>query len=249
MNLHLKRTTVHTLPAILSLSVIFSVADPLDAQVPKSLQKFVKKTPEPSALDEYIQAAHRRATETSSDNPGSLFSGPTILSDMAIDVRARNIDDVVTILVSENASAVSTGATQTSRASAANSSITNLAGILPATGKLANLANLNSTTTLNGSGTTSRTVTLTTTVTARVSDVLPNGYLVIEGHHTVMVNSENQVVTIRGVVRPADLSSTNTVTSGSVAQMELKIDGKGVVNDAIRRPNFLYRLLLGLLPF
>jgi flagellar L-ring protein precursor FlgH len=86
-------------------------------------------------------------------------------------------------------------------------------------------------------------------VTARVTDVLPNGYLVIEGHRTVLVNSENQVITIRGVVRPADLTVSNTVPSGNVAQMELKIDGKGVVNDAIRRPNFIYRLLLGLLPF
>jgi flagellar L-ring protein precursor FlgH len=50
-------------------------------------------------------------------------------------------------------------------------------------------------------------------------------------------------------VRPNDLSTANTVLSGSIAQLELKINGKGVVNDVIRRPNFLYRLLLGLLPF
>jgi flagellar L-ring protein precursor FlgH len=73
--------------------------------------------------------------------------------------------------------------------------------------------------------------------------------LVIEGRKTVLVNSENQIVTVRGVVRPADLSAINTVQSGSVGQMELKIDGRGVVNDVIHRPNFVYRLLLGLLPF
>jgi flagellar L-ring protein FlgH len=54
---------------------------------------------------------------------------------------------------------------------------------------------------------------------------------------------------LRGVVRPADLSNGNTVQSGNVAQMELNINGRGVVNDSIRRPNFLYRLLLGILPF
>jgi flagellar L-ring protein precursor FlgH len=79
--------------------------------------------------------------------------------------------------------------------------------------------------------------------------VLPNGYLVIEGSKTTLVNSENQVITVRGVVRPADLSNANTVQSGSIAQLELKINGRGVVNDAIRRPNILYRILLGLLPF
>jgi flagellar L-ring protein precursor FlgH len=63
------------------------------------------------------------------------------------------------------------------------------------------------------------------------------------------VNSENQVVVLRGVVRPVDLSTANVVASDSVGEMELQINGKGVVNDSIRRPNFLYRLLLGLLPF
>ncbi len=219
------------------------------AEVPKSLQKLLKRDQEPSALDTYIQAAHRRAASAAFESPGSLYSAPAVLADMAMDLKARNIDDVVTITVNEQASAVSTGQTKTSRASSANASISSLAGTLPAGGKLANLANTSATATLNGAGTTSRETTLTTTITARVADVLPNGYLVIEGHRTVRVNSENQIVTIRGVVRPADLSTANAVVSSSVAQMELKIDGHGVVNDAIHRPNFLYRLLLGLLPF
>jgi flagellar L-ring protein precursor FlgH len=51
------------------------------------------------------------------------------------------------------------------------------------------------------------------------------------------------------VVRPIDLDTTNSVLSARVAQMELQVNGKGIVNDAVRRPNFLYRLILGLLPF
>ena len=90
---------------------------------------------------------------------------------------------------------------------------------------------------------------MTTTLSARVVDVLPNGFLVVEGSRNVLVNSENQMVTLRGVVRPNDLSRANTVDSSAIAQMELKINGKGVVNDSIRRPNILYRILLGVLPF
>lgn len=86
-------------------------------------------------------------------------------------------------------------------------------------------------------------------MSARVTHVLPNGYLVLEGTKNVVVNSEHQVVTVRGVIRPADLTTGNVITSNQLAQMEIKIDGKGVVNDAIRRPNILYRILLGLLPF
>lgn len=201
-----------------------------------------------SALDQYVEQAHRRAA-LASTNPGSLLASPSPLADMAADLRARSVDDIVTIVVNEQASAVATGATKTARNTSANSAITSAAGVLPSTGKLANLLNTSSATSLDGSGTTSRQTTLTATLTARVVDVLPNGYLVIEGTKTVLVNSENQVITLRGVVRPADLSNGNTVQSGNVAQMELNINGRGVVNDSIRRPNFLYRLLLGILPF
>jgi flagellar L-ring protein FlgH len=216
---------------------------------PPAIKKILKKFDEPSALDQYVEQAHKRAAAAAMLSPGSLYSGEAVFANLATDDRARSIDDIVTIVVNEQASAVSTGATKTSRASSASSSLTSLAGLLPSAGKLANLANVNSATSLNGQGTTSRQTTLTTTITARVTDVLPNGYLVIEGHRTVLVNSENQIVTIRGVVRPADLTNANTVQSGSVGQMELRINGKGVVNDAIHRPNFIYRLFLGLLPF
>ena len=71
----------------------------------------------------------------------------------------------------------------------------------------------------------------------------------VEGTKDVQVNSERQVVTVRGVIRPADLTTANTILSDQIAQMEIRVNGKGVVGDAIRRPFILYRLLLGILPF
>jgi flagellar L-ring protein precursor FlgH len=213
---------------------------------PKSKQKQAPVAPSP--LDQYVQQAHQRAASVP-QSPGSLWQGPSAITDMASDVRARSIDDMVTIVVNEQASAVTTGQTKTSRASSANAGATSAAGKFSLPARLSNLVTVNSNRSLDGEGTTSRQTTLTTTLSARVVDVLPNGYLVIEGSKTLLVNSENQVITLRGVVRPADLSNGNTVQSGNVAQMELKVNGKGVVNDSIRRPNFLYRLLLGALPF
>jgi len=237
------------LTILLAGNISLSPSQTLSNVTPPAVKKLLKKFEEPSALDVFVEQAHKRAAANEAASPGSLYSGEAVWSNLAIDDRARSIDDIVTIVVNEQASAVSTGVTKTSRASSANASVTSLAGVLPAAGKLANLANANSSTSLNGQGTTSRQTTLTTTITARVTDVLPNGYLVIEGHRSVLVNSENQDVKIRGVVRPADLSAANIVQSGSIGQMELRINGKGVVNDAIHRPNFLYRLFLGLLPF
>jgi flagellar L-ring protein precursor FlgH len=179
---------------------------------------------------------------------GSLWSPASRLTDVGSDVRAVHIDDLVTIVVNEQASAVATGATQTSRASTAASTVTALGGKKSPNGAATNLLNLATSQALNGAGTTSRGATLTATLSARVTHVLPNGYLVLEGTKDLQVNSEHQIVTVRGVVRPADLSG-NAIASNQIAQMEIKIDGKGVVNDSIRRPNILYRILLGILPF
>jgi flagellar L-ring protein precursor FlgH len=210
------------------------------------------KKPQATALDQYVKDADARVTtDAAALSVGSTWSNYSVMTDLTHDPRASRVDDVVTIVVAESASAVSTGATQTSRKSSANTSVTGIPGVKSAAALaiLSNLAHMTGDTELNGAGTTSRTTTLNTELTARVLHVMPNGFLVVEGNKNIQVNSEWQVVSVRGVVRPADLTSDNTISSGRIAQLEVKLDGKGVVNDAIRRPNFLYRMLLGLLPF
>jgi flagellar L-ring protein FlgH len=180
-------------------------------------------------------------------SPGSLYSASGRLADSARDVRASEVNDIVTIVVNEAASAVVSGTSNTSRKSSVNASITGAYGIT--TPKLTNLLGATNDTELSGSGTTSRNLALSTTLSARVIEVQSNGNLVIEGTKDIGVNSDKQSITVRGIVRPADLSSANMVNSVQVSDLQIKVTGKGVVGDAIRRPNFLYRFLLGLLPF
>ena len=182
-------------------------------------------------------------------SPGSLYAPSGSLADAGRDLRAGSRDDVVTIIVNESTNAVASGVTNTARTSTAKSGIAGLAGTLPATSALTNLLTSSNAQTLQGTGQTTRVSTLTTTVSARVVDVLANGTLVVEGTKNLSVNSEHQTVVVRGLVRPADLTTANTVLSTQVGNLEIRVDGKGVVNDAIKRPFFLYRLLLGLLPF
>ena len=210
-----------------------------------------KKPPaNPSApLDRYVSDAEARSAAAATLTPGSIWLAGSRLADGARDVRASQVDDLLTIVVSEQASAVTTGVTKTQRTTSAKSSVTSLAGVKSATGALANLVNASGDQQLAGQGTTSRTTTLSTTLTARITHVLPGGALVVEASKDIQVNSEHQLITVRGVVRPADIDATNSVPSNRLGQLEVHIDGKGVVNDAIRRPFFLYRLLLGLLPF
>jgi len=229
----------------LSLTVaVLILAAPLQATSKKP-----KKQAEPSALDKYLQDALKQPVAPVQPSAGSLFSSASRLTDLGSDVRAAQVDDLVTIVVNESASAVATGATKTARSSAASSKISSLVGPKSAGGALQNLLNLTGTQTLDGSGSTSRGATITATLSARVTHVLPNGYLVLEGTKDVLVNSEHQQVTVRGVIRPSDLTAGNIIASNQIAQMEIRIDGKGVINDAVRRPFFLWRILLGLLPF
>jgi flagellar L-ring protein precursor FlgH len=204
--------------------------------------------PKPS-LEQYVLEVNRRSHQSASASPGSLFTTGGRLADGFRDVRASQALDLVTVIVSDKASAVSTGVTSTSRKSSVNASVTSLFGPKTATSALSNLANATNNQQLQGQGTTSRGTTLTTTVTAEVTDVLPNGNLVIQGQKEIAVNSEKQVITLRGIIRPDDLSPVNSIPSDRVARMEILVNGKGVVNDAVKRPFFLYRILLGLLPF
>jgi flagellar L-ring protein precursor FlgH len=208
------------------------------------------KPARPSSIDQYVDEAERRAAAQSwNAASGSLWYPGAMLADLGRDPKASQINDLVTIIVAERATAVAKGNTKTSRKSSSQHSIGALYGKLSAAGPWGNLASTSGSSDLDGQGATSRENTLTTTLSARVVNVLSNGYLVVEGTKNVTINSEAQIVTVRGVVRPTDLSPGNLIRSDRLAQLEVQIDGKGVVGDAIRRPFFLYRLLLGLLPF
>ncbi|MBM3762839.1 MAG: flagellar basal body L-ring protein FlgH [Acidobacteria bacterium] len=181
--------------------------------------------------------------------PGSTFSESGRYSDLATDFRARRVGDVITIQVSDRLSATSQGTSASSRKSSANSNITRLLGQPSALGALSNLAALTGESKLDGSGATNRSNVLTTTLSGRVVEVLPNGDLVIQATKQVGVNAEKHQISIQGVVRWNDISANNQIRSDRIGMMQIQLDGKWLVSDAIRRPNLLYRILLGILPF
>lgn len=200
-------------------------------------------------LDHFVTEARARSLEAPPAAPGGIWAPGSRLADAARDLKASQVDDIITVLVVESASAVSKGTTKTARTSSTKNSISALAGMTKALGPWANLTGVKGDTQLSGQGTTSRDVVISTTLTARVSGVLPNGTMLVEATKEVEINSERQTITVRGIVRPADVASDNTVRSDRLAQLEVRVNGKGVVGDAIKRPFILYRLLLGLLPF
>jgi flagellar L-ring protein precursor FlgH len=86
-------------------------------------------------------------------------------------------------------------------------------------------------------------------MTAQVIAVLPSGNLVVEAQRKIFMNNQHEDVTVRGVVRPNDIGSTNTVPSTALSNLEIEMKGKGIIADSTRPPNFLTRMLLWLTGF
>lgn len=206
------------------------------------------KPPVVSSIDRYIADAQTQTRE-SVLAPGSLYDPTGRLADLTRDQRALQLNDLVTIVIFDKASAISKGTTSASRRSEARAGVKALAGPVRAAGPLASLADLSGEKKLDGQAETTRESQISTTISARVTHALPNGNLVVEGTKEVTINSERQRVSVRGILRWNDLTPSNRVSSDRLAELEVRVDGKGIVNDSIRRPGLLYRLLLGLLPF
>lgn len=197
---------------------------------------------------EYLARVQEQSPKETPGTLGSLYSPNGAFTDISADYKARRVGDVVTLIVFENTTAQSTGDVNTSRAYQTNSAITGLPGGT-STSILNPLFAANSATTLKGSGETSAKSNVTTTLTARVIGLLPSGSLIIEAERRVLINSQHETVVVRGVLRPGDIGPNNAASSTSLANLELELKGKGVVTDAIHRPNPVIRGLQWLFSF
>lgn len=202
-----------------------------------------------SAAIDALRDRTRRSTIDSGSSPGSLYTSTGRFGDIAGDFRASQVNDIITVVVSDQASAVSRGSTTADRKTSANNSITSLLGATGPRSPLRQLATLSGEQKLQGQGETSRETTLSTTLSAVVVEVLANGAMIVEATKDIWINSERQTIRLRGVARWQDIGPSNRIDSNRLANLEVRVQGKGAVGDAIRRPNLIYRILLGLLPY
>lgn len=205
------------------------------------------RTTAAGSLDSYVAEAKAQPVSQGAVD-GSLWVGQGSYMNLFRDFKAREVNDVVTILVSETTQANTAADATSNKDSAAQVGLSNLFGAENKIKELSSAVNGKSTTTFKGSGSTTRATTLTTAMTARVKAVLPNGYLVIEGVRELRLNNENQTIYLTGVVRPEDISARNVVSSAAIAQMEIRVQGRGIVSRPLK-PGLLYRILSGVFPF
>jgi flagellar L-ring protein FlgH len=189
--------------------------------------------------------------ETVSYNPNSLWRNGS--RSFFKDQRARQIGDLLTVTVNITDQANFANETQRSRSSTEDSGITAFLGsslfgqraqsVLPG-----RFLTADSTMGTDGKGTITRQETLQTNVAAMVTQVLPNGNLVVEGKQEIRVNYEKRELIVAGIVRPEDIQSDNTIDSSKIAQARIAYGGHGEISD-IQQPRYGSQVMDVLLPF
>ncbi len=195
--------------------------------------------PEPKVPVSYLPPVQERHT-------GSLWTETRHLR-LYDDLRARNVGDIVTVEIVENAQAKKEANTTSDRDSTLSASVTNLLGFkIPESDQSVlgtSLANK-----FSGKGSTDRKSEMSASIACRVVQVMPSGNLYIKGSRLTTVNSEKQFITLEGVIRPTDISPNNVVLSTNVAEARISYNGSGPVSDQ-QRPGWFTRLMNFIWPF
>ncbi|MGN6666476.1 MAG: flagellar basal body L-ring protein FlgH [Trinickia sp.] len=178
--------------------------------------------------------------------PGSIYNPGYAGHPLFEDQRPRNVGDILTIVISENINA-----TKSSGASAGRNGSTT--ATIPTIGFLKGLLNhvnvdASGKNTFSGSGGANASNTFNGTITVTVTNVLPNGNLVVSGEKQMLINQGNEFVRFSGVVNPNTVSGENTVLSTQVADARIEYSAKGYINEA-ETMGWLQRFFLNVAPW
>jgi len=210
-------------------------------------EQSTKTSPE-VALRAYIERVRaQQAAEVKTD--GSIWSPEGRLVRLGTDAKAAHLHDVVSIVVIESLAASTDGQVKNTRASNASSSVTAFFGALKASNSLQHLLGQNSSSGLNAQGQSTTNSSLVTTFGAEVVEVLPNGMLVVQATRRLTFSQQTQLIKLRGLVRPEDVSAQNQVLSTAMTDLELEVTGRGIVSDSTYRQNPIVRFIERLLVF
>ncbi len=171
------------------------------------------------------------------------------------DNRAARVGDILTVAIDIDEEAKLENDTTRKRASTEGMGLNALLGLeavagqaLPSGYNPAGAVDLDSDTSTNGSGSVDRSEAVKLTVAAVVTQVLPNGNLVIQGRQEVRVNFEVRELLIAGIVRPSDISAANTIKHTQIAEARISYGGRGQITD-VQQPRYGQQFLDVVLPF
>lgn len=173
------------------------------------------------------------------------------------DLRATHVGDILTVVIAVNDSGTISDATTRARTNSDTANITNLFGFqnqfknfFPGSiqNSLPNIYNTDSKLSNVGSGSVTRTEAVNLRLAALISQILPNGNMVLVGHQEVRLNFEIRDLQLQGVIRPEDISPANTISYDQIAEARISYGGRGQISD-VQQPRYGSQLLDILLPF
>jgi flagellar L-ring protein FlgH len=169
-------------------------------------------------------------------------------TDLFRDPRARKVGDVITVVISMQDKAKLDNKTDRSRDSQIKVGLDWLADIAGWQDKGQGSANLNSSTSTKGAGQIDRAEDIKLSIAAIVTDVLPNGNMMISGSQEFRVNAEMRVLNVGGIVRPRDISRGNTISYEKIAEARVSYGGRGRLTD-MQQPAWGQRIYDTVAPF
>lgn len=198
------------------------------------------------------------------ENPGSVFSQnqPTFLFD---DTRARRIGDILTVNIIDTSKSDLKAETKNDRTSSNQLGVSNYFGNKEFAGNLSgqlggptfgmkglvgadNMVGATTNQKFQSKGETKRESTVTASIGCRIVNILPGGVMQLEGARQTRVNNENQIIVVKGLVRPIDVGPGNTVPSTQLADCQIEYYGEGDLADR-QKSGWLARLLDNVWPF
>lgn len=169
-------------------------------------------------------------------------------TDLYRDPRARRVGDVVTVIISMQDKAKLDNKTGRSRDSQIQFGLNWLMDIAGWQDKGQANANLNTNTQIKGNGQIDRSEDIKLSIAAVVTDVLPNGNMMISGSQEFGINTEMRVLNVGGIVRPRDISRTNTISYEKIAEARVSYGGRGNLSD-VQQPGWGHRIYDAVAPF
>ena len=159
------------------------------------------------------------------------------------DQRASRVGDILTVQIEIDDSAKVSNATDHSRSNDTSGGVSHFFGLESSLGKIlpgafdpANALGYSGQVTGKGAGSMTRKEQISLTVAALVSQVLPNGNMIIQGRQEVRTNGEVRELTVAGIVRPEDISSTNTIKHTQIAEARISYGGRGDISRMNKTP-------------
>ncbi|MBA3581975.1 MAG: flagellar basal body L-ring protein FlgH [Gammaproteobacteria bacterium] len=173
---------------------------------------------------------------------GTIYS-PLTAQYLFEDIKARRVGDTITVVLEESTQASKSAKTSAKRANEVSIANPTILGHVPVhKGNPLFTTSLSQDSSFSGQGNSAQSNNLSGNVTVTVAEVLGNGNLLVKGEKLLTLNEGSEVVRVKGIVRPIDISPDNTILSTQIAAAEITYGGNGIVGNS-NKPGPLTRFL------